>query len=123
MANIEVKITNANQIKRAFAASPRLMKQNLATAMGKSAIKVKSTSSRNTPVVTGLLRGSTYARWSPFKAEIGTNTNYDYYVHWGTRFQRAQPYLLSAITSEAGFIEREFTVAADNTLAEIARKT
>lgn len=119
---IKVEIKNLAQIRAAFAKSPRLMAKNLQRAIYRSALVISAQSRRNTPVDTGRLRSSTYERfYGSLKAEIGTNTNYDYFVHEGTRFMKARPYLRLAIETKQGEIDKEFTRAVQTTLDEIAR--
>lgn len=120
---ISFKITNLPQIKAAFNKAPQLMASELNTAIKKSLFIVQAKSMRNTPVDTGRLRASTKSKFSNLKGEVGTNTNYDYYVHWGTRYQSAQPYLLTAIEDSDEEVERYFTKAVDNVLNKIGKAT
>lgn len=123
MPNIQIKIKNLPQIRAAFAKAPRLMARNLDLAIRKTVITIEGDSKRNTPVRTGRLRSSTYSRFSSLKGEIGTNTDYDRFVHEGTRFMRGRPYLRMAVESNETTTERFFTEAVQNTLNEIGRLT
>ena len=120
---LSFKITNLSQIKSAFAKAPQLMTIELNTAIKKSLFIVEGRSKQNTPVDTNRLRASTKSRYSNLKGEVGTHTNYDYYVHWGTRYQDAQPYLLSAITDSEQEVQDFFVKAVDNVLNKIGKAT
>lgn len=123
MDNVQIRIVNVAQIKAAFALAPRLMTIKLNQAIMRSVLVIGRDSRRNTPVDTGRLRSSTFERFSNLRGEVGTNTNYDYYVHQGTRFQRAQPYLLRAVEGNQGTVEQLFTDAVNSVLSEIGNKT
>ena len=120
---IAFKITNLPQITRAFNKAPQLMTQELNTAIKKSLFTVHRKSVINTPVDTGRLRASTKSKFSNLQGEVGTHTNYDYYVHWGTRYQSAQPYLLTAIEDSHEDVEKFFIKAVDNVLNKIGKAT
>lgn len=123
MAQISIRIKNLSEIKRAFAMSPRLMAKNLNISIRQAVLTIGRQSRMNTPVLTGRLRASTYERFSNLKGEIGTNTNYDMFVHEGTRFMRARPYLRMAVASNEGSTERFMADAVQRTLDEIGRQT
>jgi HK97 gp10 family phage protein len=119
--NIKVEIKNLPAIRSAFAKSPRLMTKNLQQAISRTALIIGSQSRRNTPVRTGRLRASTYERFfAGLKAEVGTNTNYDFFVHEGTRFMRGRPYMRLAVEQRQNAIDMEFQKAVQTTLNEIA---
>lgn len=123
MPDIKVRIKNLPQIRAAFSRSPLLMAKELNIAIQKSVYAIGRSSRQNTPVDTGRLRASTYEQFSNLKGEIGTRTNYDLFVHEGTRFMRARPYLRQAVKSEQSFIDREFTGAVQKVLDQIGRAT
>lgn len=123
MPEIKVTITNLPQIKAAFAKSPRLMATELNTAIRKSIISIGADSRRNTPVDTGRLRASTLERFGNLRGEVGTHTNYDVYVHEGTRYMRSRPYLLQAVQSNESKVDLFFKDAVQKVLDQIARET
>lgn len=122
MPEVKIKIANLQKVRYAFAQSPSLMTKNMRIAMGKSVKKLESTSKSFSPVDTGYLRSSHYSNFTPTRGVVGAAANYAPYVHWGTRYQRAQPFLQRAANTDQDFISDEFLTAADNTLHEIARK-
>lgn len=116
---VDIKITNIAEIKRAFNRSPFLMARYLDTAISKTVFAIGRQSRINTPVKTGRLRASTYEQFSHLKGEVGTNTDYDIFVHEGTRFMRARPYLRNAIEEKSRSIDDYFKDAVQKTLDEI----
>lgn len=116
-----ITIKNLPQIKAAFGKAPRLMVRELNKAIESSLVKIEHTSRINTPVKTGTLARSHYTRYGFLKGEVGTNTNYDVFVHNGTRYMKARPYLLLSIQSNQSTVERFFTQAVDNVLSAIGR--
>lgn len=121
MADIQVKITNLPQIKRAFSMAPQIMTRNLSMAIRQTVLSISRESRQRTPVDTGRLRASTYERFSSFRGEVGTNTEYDVFVHEGTKFMRGRPYLRNAVGSTP--YQQYFDVAVQNTLNQIGKMT
>lgn len=123
MGAIEIKITNLPQIRAAFNKSPIEMRIGLNTAIRKAVLTIQGKSMMNTPVLTGRLRASTSSQFGDLRGEIGTHTNYDVYVHDGTKFMAARPYLKDAVESASGDTERFFKDAVQIVLDNIARDT
>lgn len=120
---IKISIANLPEIKAAFGQAPALMRRELNTAIKKSIFTIQSQSMRNTPVLTGRLRASTSSQFQDLKGTIGTHTNYDIFVHNGTRYMKARPYLKDAVESESEVVQRFFTLAVNNVLSQIGRAT
>lgn len=123
MANIHVEIKNIRQIRAAFARSPALMARNLNASIRQAVLTIGRDSRRFTPVDTGRLRASTYERFSNLRGEIGTNTEYDIFVHEGTRFMRGRPYLRKSVEMNQMGVDRLMTEAVQKTLDQIGRAT
>ncbi len=121
MADIAIKITNLPQIRRAFSIAPNLMRKNLNEAIKKSIYTIQGQSMRNTPVLTGRLRASTRSRFADLRGEVGTNTNYDIFVHEGTRYMKGRPYLRDAVQSSDYLVQKFFFEAVDKTLGAIGK--
>lgn len=122
MANpIEIKITNLPEIRAAFSKAPHLMRKELNTAIKKSVLTIQRQSMINTPVLTGRLRASTASIFGDLKGEVGTHTDYDIFVHEGTRFMKARPYLRDAVEESNEVVEEFFTKAVDNVLSDIGK--
>lgn len=123
MPAISITIKNLPQIKAAFGSAPRLMARELNLAIRKTVLTIEADSKRNTPVRTGRLRASTYDRFSNLKGEVGTNTDYDRFVHEGTRFMKGRPYLRMAVQSNESNTDRFFTDAVNSVLVQIGKAT
>ena len=123
MPEIKVRITNLPQIKAAFGKSPILMAKELNVAIQRSIFQIGRDSRRLTPVDTGRLRASTYERFGHLRGEVGTNTEYDVFVHEGTRFMRGRPYLRQSIAKNNMDIQNNFVVAVQKVLDQIASQT
>lgn len=122
MPDIQIKITNLPQIKAAFKRAPLLMSKNLNLAIRKSVLSIGRDSRINTPVLTGRLRASHRESFSNLRGEVGPSTNYAIFVHEGTRYMKARPFLRTAVEKNEGIVNRFFTKAVDDTLREIGSK-
>jgi len=121
MPSVDIKIKNLPQIKAAFGKAPFLMSKELNLAIRKSIFTIQRSSMIKTPVDTGRLRASTRSLFDNLKGEVGTHTNYDIYIHDGTRYIKARPYLSDAVNEENDTVNRYFTQAVDNVLSAIGR--
>jgi len=120
-ATIHVQIKNLDEIRAAFLKSPLKMTKNLNIAIAKSVTGIEKDSRINTPRDTGTLMRSHRSKLTNLKGEVSTNTEYDVFVHEGTRFMKARPYLKRAVDSNAESVSNEFEYAVQKTLDEIAR--
>lgn len=139
MATIKVEIKNIDEIRAAFRQSPKIMGRNLQRAVNASALNIGRAAARITPVDTGRLRasilggkyrGGSFTRaesgftstGGSYTATVGTDVSYGVFVHEGTRFMRARPFLRNAVEFEQGFTDAEMEKAVQDTLDEIARR-
>lgn len=118
---IAIKIKNLPQIRAAFLKSPQRMTKNLNMAIRRVGLQIGADSRRFTPVDTGRLRASHYENFTNLKGVIGTDTEYDVFVHEGTRFMKARPFLQQSVDKNESFTDKEFEHAVQKTLDEIAR--
>lgn len=123
MPTVAIKISNLAEIKRAFGRSPVLMAKQLDIAIERSIYEISRDSKLGTPVDTGRLRASTYEKFSRLRGETGTNTDYDIFVHEGTKFMRARPYLRNSVNKNSANVQRYFTQAVQKVLDVIGRET
>lgn len=121
MATIKVRIKNLAQIRQAFTLNPAVMVRELNLAIRKAALGIQAQSQRNTPVDTGRLRASHYTLFGNLRGVVGPDTNYAFFVHDGTKYMRARPYLLNAVESEDNTTQGYFEEAVSKTLDELAR--
>lgn len=121
MAAVDIKISNIREIRSAFNRAPGLMSQELNTAIKKSVLSIQAKSMLNTPVATGRLRASHTSIFGDLKGTVSTNTKYDIFVHDGTRYMKARPYLKDAVESSVDTTNRFFKEAVENVLQKIGR--
>lgn len=139
MPDVRITIKNLPQIKAAFRVAPVAMRREMVTALNKSVLLVEGQSKINTPVDTGRLRASTgggvfkggsfapgtglsLATPTRLVASVGPTVDYARFVHEGTRYMRARPFLRDAVESKESTIQRLFTVAVQNVMNEIGRR-
>lgn len=121
--DVKVVIKNLAQFKKAFNQSPAIVGAHLDRAIKKTVISIGRASRILTPVDTGRLRASTKETFRPLYGEVGTFVNYDIFVHSGTRYMKARPYLLNAVKENENAIQSYFKVELQNALDKIARMT
>lgn len=120
---ISIKINNLPQIMSALRKSPYLMARNLNKAITYSIAKVQQKSVPLTPVKTGRLRASYHTYFRNLYGMISPETDYAIYVHEGTRFMRARPFLAEGISESNKDIQNYFEKAVEDTLNQIANET
>lgn len=116
---ISITITNLPQIRAAFRRAPALMTLKLNEAIKKTLVTIESKGRKNTPVDTGRLRSSWLSKFSNLQGETGTHTNYDIFVHNGTKYMQARPYLYNAVLATESSVDKFFGTAVQNVLDEI----
>ena len=122
MSQIKITIKNLAQIRSAFVRAPRLMTKNLRRAIESTLITIERQSIINAPRRTGFLKASHVHRMlSNFSGYVQPTANYAMFVHDGTRFMRARPFLRQAVAEKEQEVDRIFAKAVQDTLDEIAR--
>lgn len=121
--DIQIRIKNLPQIKRAFGMAPSLMRRNFNQAIRQSILMIERNSRILTPVDTGRLRASHRSIFRDMYGEVGTHTHYDLFVHEGTRYMRSRPYLRNAVAKADPQIQLFFQKAAQSTLDTIGKAT
>ena len=115
---IEIKV-NAEKVARAFKQAPRNLGKNLGIAVKKSAFTVERKSKIIAPWDTGLMSKKITPEIKPLSAIISPLVNYAVYVHEGTRFMAARPFMARGAKASERLIQEFFTDAVDNTLKTI----
>lgn len=134
MSDIKIQIKNLPQIQAAFRKAPYLMASGLRDTLTTIGKTILQRSLANVPVDTGRLSRSHYMTQKTYSAlnyylEVGTGAPknkqayYDIYVHEGTRYQKAQPYLKRAVDSEESNIDDAFERAVQRVLDRIGAAT
>lgn len=127
----KITIKNLPQLRAAFAKAPKFMAEEFTQALKQAGYLVMTKSMKATPVRTGFLRSSHLQRGqggvfisgsgTHTRAEVGPTADYSYFVHEGTRFMRARPFLKNALFSSDNEIQQLFTKATQNALNKVAR--
>jgi HK97 gp10 family phage protein len=77
------------------------------TLLQRIALKVEGTAKSNAPVKTGNLRRTVNSRTTAHEAIVGASANYAIFIHEGTKFMAARPFIKTAIEQERAWIEDE----------------
>ncbi len=73
------------------------MQRQVHSFLASWAADVKAQAVKNTPMVTGYLRSTIYAKVKEWVVDIGADAAYALFVELGTKYMQAQPYLYPAI--------------------------
>lgn len=130
MANINITIKNAAEIRSAFRKAPDLMTKYLNDAIKKTLISIQGETIKNVHagrginVITGGLLSATERPpiFSRLKGVYDVDINYAVFVHDGTRFMKARPFLQNAVNSKEQDTDKFFTAAVDKVLSELGDK-
>lgn len=123
MSNVKIVIKNLPQVRSAFKRSPIIMTKNLRKAIQAALITVQRQSIINAPRRTGFLKASHMTRMlSNLSGYVQPTADYAMFVHDGTRFMRARPFLRQAVAEKQNDVDRIFAKAVEDTLEEIARR-
>lgn len=99
---------------------PEKIKRSIGDALAKSAFLVERNAKMNAPVDTGRLRSSIITELTPSiyptMAKITPFVNYAIFVHEGTRFIKANPFMTRAKDQSQGEVEKFFDDAIDDSL-------
>jgi HK97 gp10 family phage protein len=121
---MSIKIKNLKKIQYAMMQSPRITAKYMQEAIERSIEQVVDATVPITPYKTGRLRtsigeGKTFGLlWG----KITPKVHYAIYVHEGTRYMRARPFLKRGAEKAQSQIQKNFEFLLDKALKEIARK-
>lgn len=127
MSQVDIKITNLREIRGAFRKAPELMAKHLNIAIKKALISIQAETIRNVHpdrginVITGGLLSATERPpiFTHLKGVYDIDISYAGFVHDGTRYMRARPFLLNAVRSEEHNLDDFFKKAVDDVLSQI----
>jgi hypothetical protein len=131
MPSVDIQITNLREIRKAFQKSPELMEKELNIAIKKALLTIQAETilnvhpARGINVITGGLESAAERppTFTKLKGIYEININYAPFVHEGTRFMRARPFLRHAVEDKSRGVQEFFTKAVDNVLNEIGKET
>lgn len=122
MPSYSVKIENLEQIRAAFVKSPAVMTKNISKAIVLSIADIEAAAAPITPVATGLLRSYNERIFMPLEGRFTKLAPYAVFVHEGTRYISARPFLQEALTLEDASIKDRFKKAVQDTLDSISKE-
>ncbi len=94
--SIVVRIDGLQELSKRLADSPKLVTDNLSTAINKTILTIQSKSLREAPVKTGTLRQGIRARMeTKLRGVVDNGVKYALYVHEGTK-----PHLIRPVSTK-----------------------
>lgn len=96
MNNISLKI-DATKFQKFLVEAPLKVERALRNTIYKVTLLIERGAKQNAPVDTGRLRASISNDLRPLSSTVQTNTNYAVYVHEGTRYMSARPFMKDAV--------------------------
>lgn len=131
MANVNITVKNADQIRKAFRQAPDLMTKYLNEAIKKVLINIQGETIQNVHparginVITGGLEAATERPpiFTKLKGVYDIDIYYAPFVHDGTKFMRARPFLANAVQTKEQETDKFFTDAVDKVLSEIGKQS
>lgn len=107
---VDVKLEGIEKLRNKLGKFPAKLDLAINRGIQKYSYLVENIGKQLTPVDTGRLRASITTNILPFRGTVYTNVNYAVYVHEGTEFMEARPFL------------REAREATDSDLNDIMRE-
>lgn len=104
MANISLTI-DMSEFEKFAKTAPEKVARAIQNTIYKITLMIERGGKQNAPVDTGRLRVSIASDIRPMQASVRTNTNYASYVHDGTRYIRARPFLGDAVEQVSHQVE------------------
>ena len=87
---------NIPQVQRRLSLKSAMVRRSITNSLRKVGFLVERYAKQRAPVDTGRLRASIASSVRDLTATIMTNVDYAIYVHDGTRYMRANPFMTSA---------------------------
>ena|SRR3989304_3626310 len=125
MATVQVQFKGLEKLQNIAKKYPAIAERHVRKAIHVALIDVWNEEKQEAPVRTGHLR----ARWDTIVGRkgdklIGTlrsNTSYAIFVHEGTRYQRANPFLIRSAKNAKERVNKDFEEAIGDILNEVAK--
>lgn len=117
---IKVEIKGLKEAIIAMGNSPKILSNRLNRAINTAIIKIRDESAVRTPVDTGRLRGSYEMKFGNLYGETGPTANYGIYVHEGTRYMKARPFMSEGI--QASKVQDIFNKEIEGAMEDIAKQ-
>lgn len=116
---INVQIQGLDELKQALNLAPQVVENEVNKGIKRAIIQVERSAKIKVPVDTGRLRASHQIEFTNFRGELFPTTDYAPFVHEGTRFMRARPWLMDAWLTERGTIETILNQAVESALRKV----
>jgi HK97 gp10 family phage protein len=111
--SINVDVTGAEEFGAAISRFDSEMQSKVQQQLADWAQSVKAQAERLVPVKTGYLRSSITVKAEGWQLEIGAEAAYAAAVEFGTRNQRAEPFIAPAIEANLPALEQVMLEAVD----------
>lgn len=120
---IGLKVEGLKEVLSNFAKAPAMVKRELNNALDSMAIYLQGQSKIESPIKTGRLRSSIYYQTdhNSFYAMVATNVYYAIFVHEGTRYIKANPFMARAASKSQGYFNKKSQDMADAIARGLAR--
>jgi HK97 gp10 family phage protein len=115
---VNIDLSGSEEFGQAITRFDDAMKNQVQAELASWAEIVQKEAERLVPVRTGYLRSTIYAKAQEWQMEIGAEATYAVAVEFGTRTNRAKPYLTPAIESHLPELERVVLEALDSAKME-----
>ena len=125
MPNVTVEIKGLDKLISKFAKSPRMIARNLNDGIKQGGFYVERQSKYaistgpTKAIDTGMLRRSISTSFKPLSAIIAPHTEYAGFVHEGTRYMHARPFMTRGLDLAKRGLGRIFQKMADNIAKEL----
>jgi HK97 gp10 family phage protein len=121
---IDIKIEGLSELARKWNRLSSKVKQMTMDALMKSGYRVERAAKKETPVDTGRLRASiSVSSMLALRAEphvvISPHTNYAIYVHEGTRYMKARPFMTKGYEASRKQIQSDMRALLKNIASEM----
>jgi HK97 gp10 family phage protein len=90
---IAIKLDGGDKLTKALVGIPSEFRSAFGKVLSKASFLIQREAKILTPVDTGRLRASIFVVNRSLQSEISTNTNYAVYVHEGTQYMTARPFM------------------------------
>ena len=120
----DIQIKGLEELRRRWATAPAKIKKMTMDALTRSGYLVEGASKRVTPVDTGRLRSSislssSLALRTEPHVVISPHTDYANFVHFGTRYMKARPFMTQGYEAVKSRIKSEMRSLLNNIVKEL----
>lgn len=117
--NVNIKIDVQDTVGY-FKKLPKRISIAISKGISRAAFTIEREAKIKSPFILGRLRGSIFTDLSPSfmptRATVGPNVFYAEFVHEGTRFIKANPFMTNAAESKQRQIQRDFDILIDRAI-------